>query len=67
LILILNTIYNTNLNNNIFINGKLEYKRLHSQNFAEVIDLLGGTGYLDINNFADTATQRQNDIAIQIE
>jgi hypothetical protein len=59
----INTIYNIDLNNNIAINGKLEYKRLHSQNFAEVIDLLGGTGYLDINNFADTATQRQNDIA----
>jgi hypothetical protein len=58
-----NTIYNTNLNNNISINGKLEYKRLHSQNFAEVIDLLGGIGYLDINNFADTARQMQNDIA----
>ena len=58
-----NTIYNTDLNNHISINGKLEYKRLQSQNFAEVIDLLGGIGYLDINNFADTATQRQNDIA----
>ena len=58
-----NTIYNTNLNNNISLNGKLEYKRLHSQNFAEVIDLLGGIGYLDINNFADTARQMQNDIA----
>ena len=58
-----NTIYNTNLNNNISINGKLEYKRLHSQNFAEVIDLLGGIGYLDVNNFADTARQMQNDIA----
>jgi hypothetical protein len=58
-----NTIYTTNLNNNISINGKLEYKRLHSQNFAQVIDLLGGIGYLDINNFADTARQMQNDIA----
>jgi hypothetical protein len=58
-----NTIYNTYLNNNISINGKLEYKRLHSQNFAQVIDLLGGIGYLDINNFSDTARQMQNDIA----
>jgi hypothetical protein len=59
----INTIYNTDLNNHISINGKLEYKRLQSQNFAELINLLGGIGYLDINNFADTATQRQNDIA----
>ena len=58
----LNTIYNSGINNNISINGKLEYKRLRSQNFAEVLDLLGGNGYLDINNFADTEAQMQNDV-----
>jgi hypothetical protein len=59
----INAIYNLEINNNIAINGKLEYKRLRSQNFAEVIDLLGGIGYLDINNFADSEIQMQNDIA----
>jgi hypothetical protein len=58
----LNTIYNTDINNHIAINGKLEYKRLRSQNFAEVLDLLGGNGYLDINNFADSEAQMQNDL-----
>ncbi|MFT6699406.1 MAG: hypothetical protein ACJAVD_000905 [Porticoccaceae bacterium] len=58
----LNTIYNSDINNNISINGKLEYKRLRSENFAEVLDLLGGNGYLDINNFADTEMQMQNDV-----
>jgi hypothetical protein len=57
----INTIFNSNINSNISINGKLEYKRLHSQNFAEVLDLLGGSGYLDINNFADSEAQMQND------
>ncbi|MDP5104536.1 MAG: TonB-dependent receptor [Polaribacter sp.] len=57
-----NTIFNSNLNNNISLNGKLEYKRLRSQNFAKVIDLLGGNGYLDINNFADSEAQMQNDL-----
>jgi hypothetical protein len=57
-----NTIFNSNINSNIFINGKLEYKRLRSQNFAEVLDLLGGMGYLDINNFADSEMQMQNDV-----
>ena len=57
-----NTIYNLEINNHISINGKLEYKRLRSQNFAEVLDLLGGSGYLDINNFADTEAQMQNDV-----
>jgi hypothetical protein len=58
----LNTIYTLELNNHISINGKLEYKRLRSHNFAEVIDLLGGSGYLDINNFADSEAQMQNDV-----
>ncbi|SDS44251.1 TonB-dependent Receptor Plug Domain [Polaribacter sp. KT25b] len=58
----INTIFDSYLNNNISINGKLEYKRLRSQNFAEVIDLLGGNGYLDINNFADSEAQMQNDV-----
>ena len=57
----INSIFNSNINSNISINGKLEYKRLHSQNFAEVLDLLGGSGYLDINNFADSEAQMQND------
>tara|TARA_B110000091_G_C13816374_1_gene478005 strand:+ start:1888 stop:4638 length:2751 start_codon:yes stop_codon:yes gene_type:complete len=58
----LNAIYNTDINNHIAINGKLEYKRLRSQNFAEILDLLGGNGYLDINNFADSEAQMQNDL-----
>ncbi len=57
-----NTILNTDISNNITLNGKLEYKRLRSNNFAEVVDLLGGNGYLDINNFADTEAQKQNDL-----
>lgn len=58
----INTILNLEVNNNISLNGKLEYKRLRSKNFAEVIDLLGGNGYLDINNFAKTTTLRQNNL-----
>ena len=58
----INSIYNSEINKNITINAKLEYKRLRSQNFAEVIDLLGGESYLDINNFADTEAQMQNDL-----
>jgi len=58
----INTIYNSDINTNISVNGKLEYKSLRSENFAEVLDLLGGSGYLDINNFADTEVQMQNDV-----
>ena len=57
-----NTIINSEINNHITVNAKLEYKKLSSNNFAQIIDLLGGTGYLDINNFADTETKQQNDL-----
>ncbi|TMM32438.1 TonB-dependent receptor [Polaribacter aestuariivivens] len=60
--LTVNTIFNSSINNNITLNGKLEYKRLRSHNFAEVVDLLGGNGYLDINPFADTESKMQNNL-----
>ena len=57
-----NSILNSSINDNITINAKLEYRRLRSENFAEVIDLLGGNGYLDINPFADTENAQQNNL-----
>ena len=60
--LTVNTIYTSEINNHMAINGKLEYKQFRSHNFAKVIDLLGGGGYLDINNFADSEAQMQNDL-----
>ncbi len=58
----INTILNTELNNNVSLNGKVEYKRLRSQNFAEVIDLLGGVGYLDIDPFGASEDEKQNNL-----
>jgi hypothetical protein len=60
--LTINTIFNSEINNHFSFNGKLEYKRFSSQNFAEILDLLGGNGYLDITNFADSDAQKQNDL-----
>ncbi|WP_298782132.1 TonB-dependent receptor [uncultured Polaribacter sp.] len=57
-----NSILNSEINNNITLNAKVEYKRLRSNNFAEVIDLLGGKGYLDIDNFAETDSEKQNNL-----
>ena len=37
-----NTIFNSEINNNITLNAKIEYKRLRSNSFANIIDLLGG-------------------------
>jgi len=58
----INSVLNTAINRNITLNAKMAYRRLRSHSFAEVINLLGGTGYLDIDNFAETEAQRQNDL-----
>ncbi|PQJ79764.1 TonB-dependent receptor [Polaribacter porphyrae] len=57
-----NTILNAAINDNITLNAKLEYRALRSHSFAEVIDLLGGNGYLDINPFAATPDKKQNNL-----
>ncbi len=47
-----NVIVNSKLSSNITFNTTVNYRSLKSQNFAEVTDLLGGTGFLDIDVFA---------------
>ncbi|EDM45473.1 hypothetical protein SCB49_06687 [unidentified eubacterium SCB49] len=51
-----NTIISSKITNNITLNGTLSYRNLKSENYAQVKDLLGGTGYLDIDNFAEAAS-----------
>ncbi len=46
-----NTIANSQLTDNIALNGAVNYRTLKSENFAEVLDLLGGTGFLDVDGF----------------
>ncbi len=58
--LTLNTILNTEINDNITINASLNYQKLESENFAEVIDLLGGTGYLNVDGFDGVQSDLQN-------
>ncbi|RCS28032.1 TonB-dependent receptor [Polaribacter sp. WD7] len=57
-----NSILNSVLTDNITLNAKIEYRQLRSSAFAEVIDVLGGNGYLDINPFADTEIKKQNNL-----
>ncbi|AEH00652.1 carboxypeptidase regulatory-like domain-containing protein [Lacinutrix sp. 5H-3-7-4] len=48
-----NTILNTEINENILLNAGVNYRRLKSENFAEVIDLLGSTvGISNIDAFS---------------
>ncbi|MDG1038158.1 MAG: carboxypeptidase-like regulatory domain-containing protein [Polaribacter sp.] len=61
-LLTVNTILTKEINSHILINGKISFKQLQSQNFAEVIDLLGGGGYLDIDPFGATEDEKQNNL-----
>ncbi len=58
----INTILNKDLSDKVKLNARLQYTQLTSKNFAEIIDLLGGTGYLDADSFADTFSEKQNDL-----
>ncbi|WP_109302061.1 carboxypeptidase-like regulatory domain-containing protein [Aquimarina sp. AU474] len=66
-----NIILNTQLNDHITLNATLNYQNLASHNFAKVNDLLGGTGFLDVDLFAlstagltnsETSNRAQSDI-----
>ena len=58
----INSILNTEISDNILLNASLNYRYLKSENFAQVIDLLGASGYLDVDAFADNPKDIQNDI-----
>ena len=57
-----NTILDKQISENITLNGRIQYTKLKSENFASVIDLLGGSGYLDADSFADSFDEKQNDL-----
>jgi len=56
-----NTILNSELNENITLNASLNYKKLKSENFAEITDMLGSTtGYLNVDAFDGYQYDMQN-------
>ena len=57
-----NAILNKEINDNILLNFGINYKTLKSENFAQVIDLLGAYTYLDIDGFATDINEAQNDL-----
>lgn len=47
-----NTILASELSENITLNASVNYRKLKSENFAEIIDMLGSTtGYLNVDSF----------------
>ena len=62
-----NTILNTELKENIILNASINYKSLKSENFAEIIDLLGGSGYLNVDGFDGVQFDLRNPNRIAVE
>ena len=58
----INSILTTQLSEKINLNAKLNYSKIKSKNFANVLDLLGGTYFLDVNFYGNTFYEKQNDL-----
>ena len=58
-----NTIWNSTLNEHIRFNASINYRGLKSENYAEIRDLLGGTGYLDVDSFAEDDITTEGNLA----
>ena len=48
-----NSVLNSELTNHIRINASVSYKSLTSNSYAQIKDLIGGTGFLDIDVYAE--------------
>jgi len=48
-----NTIFYAQIEGKIIFNANINYRNLKSENFSELKDLLGGSGFLDVDFFAE--------------
>ena len=60
-LLMANSILNSQINDHFYLTASLKYSKLNSKNFANMLDLLGGNGYLDIDIFS-VGEEAQNDL-----
>ena len=60
--LTVNSILNKEINDHVNFNAGINFKSLNSENFAQVLDLLGAETYLDIDGFATNINEAQNDL-----
>lgn len=56
-----NTTYNAVLTNNLNLNIGVTYKNLNSSNYGNMLDLLGGNTFVDLDQYAEGDAQ-QNDL-----
>lgn len=55
--LTVNTILSSELTEHINLTSSLKYRHLDTENFANIKDLLGGDGYLDIDNYFEVSEE----------
>jgi len=60
--LMLNSILNMAISENISLAANLNYRSLKNENFAVLKDLLGGEGYLDTDSFGNGGDESQSDL-----
>ena len=60
--LIINSILTKKVSEKITINASVQYQKLKSENFAYMLDLLGGNGFLDVDIYADDIDEAQSDL-----
>jgi hypothetical protein len=52
-----NSILSAKLDDRVTLNASVDYRSLNSENYAQVVDLLGGQQFLDVDFFADENSQ----------
>lgn len=56
-----NSTLSKNINENLLLNAGISYKNITSDNYAKMLDLLGGNGFVDLDQYAVGEAQ-QNDL-----
>ena len=60
-VIAINSIINTQLNENITLNGSVLYKQTISDNYAKMIDLLGAQYFIDLDRYS-TGSEAEHDL-----
>jgi hypothetical protein len=56
-----NTTFDSKISDNVFLNAGATFRKMQSHNFKNVLDLLGGSSFMDVSLFG-TGDQRQSDL-----
>ncbi|MGI9530108.1 TonB-dependent receptor [Lutimonas sp.] len=56
------TSFSHHVSNRLLFQGSLFIRNFQSENYAYMIDLLGGKGYLDVDSFSENLNQAQNNL-----